>query len=79
MVGELAGGHPGLFDALLDHCALAREGDFSGRGLVPSSCDAETNGAVDLFLGEAHRVVVAAMRGAGSGAPVTLRAKAFTT
>ena len=61
--GELAGGSAGFFDAALDALGLAAEGDVAGCGFVPAGGDAD-EGLVDLVFGEAHGVVVAAVRGA---------------
>ena len=59
--GELARRAAGLGDALLHRLRLAAERDVAGRRLVPAGGDAD-EGLVDLVLGQAHRVVVAAMR-----------------
>ena len=59
--GEFARRAAGLRDAALHRLRLAGERDVAGGGFVPAGGDAD-EGLGDLGLGEAHRVVVAAMR-----------------
>ena len=64
MVVNSRGVPPASFDALLHRLRLAAQGDVAGRGLVPAGGDAD-EGLVDLLLGQAHGVVVGAVRRAG--------------
>ena len=61
MVVNSRGVPPASFTPFFTDCAWRDEGDVAGRGLVPAGGDAD-EGLVDLLLGQAHRVVVAAMR-----------------
>ena len=61
MVVNSRGVPPASLTPFLTDCACRLEGDVAGRRLIPAGGDAD-EGLVDLVLGQAHRVVVAAVR-----------------
>lgn len=73
--GEFPRCAAGLGDALLDRLRLAVERDVAGGGLVPAGGDAD-EGLVDLVLGQAHGVVVAAMGARVAMPPIMMRVPA---
>ena len=61
MVVNSRGVPPASLTPLLHRLRLARQRDVAGRGLVPAGGDADER-LVDLLLGQAHRIVIRAMR-----------------